>query len=243
MTPEELVESACPILGSLGGAFYFTPETMARGREIGLDGFRFYIEGRGGVLGDVESPVIVGALGYFQPTLVARMWDSARAVVPPRQAAREYIEQSRQFGRDHFSGLPELDAFCAAAEGVRGAMHPAGLGLYPGLSVEPLAHDVPGRAMQLVAELRELRGSVHLLAMVASRVEPRIAHYVRRPDLFIQFGWSEDDVPVVTEALLTRLAQADELTDRLMADAFDVLDEDARSALLAGAVRMRDALG
>jgi hypothetical protein len=242
MTPEELVESACPILGELGGAFYFTPETMAHGRQIGLDGFRFYIEGRGGVLGDVEAPVIVGALGYFEPKLVTRMWDTARAIVPPREAARAYVEQSRQFGRDHFAALSGLEYFCAAAEGVRGALHPAGLGLYPGLSAEPLADDVPGRAMQLVAELRELRGSVHLLAVVASRVEPRVAHYVRRPDTFTQFGWSEDDVPVVTEEVLTRLAEADGLTDRLMADAFGVLDEAGRSALLGGARRMRDAV-
>ena len=57
MTPTELVQAACPKIGSLGGAFYFDKETLAKGKELGLDGFRFYFLGRGGVLGDVEPRV------------------------------------------------------------------------------------------------------------------------------------------------------------------------------------------
>jgi hypothetical protein len=51
MTPEELTAAASPRIGAMGSVFYFVPETAARGKELGLDGFRFYVLGRGGVLG------------------------------------------------------------------------------------------------------------------------------------------------------------------------------------------------
>ena len=55
--------------------FYFAPSTVAVGKEHGLDGFRFYFLGRGGVLGDVESQVVASAFGYFEPGLGDKMWD------------------------------------------------------------------------------------------------------------------------------------------------------------------------
>ncbi len=78
MTPTELVQAACPKIASLGAAFYFNPETVAKGKELGLDGFRFYFLGRGGVLGDVEARVVRSAFGYFAPELVDKMWNSSR---------------------------------------------------------------------------------------------------------------------------------------------------------------------
>ena len=82
MNPEELVAVACPKISDMGWAFYFVPDTVARGEELGLDVVSFYVLGRGGVLGDVESTVIASAFGYFNPTLVAAMWDAARKRTP-----------------------------------------------------------------------------------------------------------------------------------------------------------------
>ena len=243
MTPEELVATACPLLGSVGAAFYFDPSTLSRGKELGLDGFRFYFLGRGGVLGDVEAPVVQSAFGYFSPGVVAKMWNSGRAIVAPREAARAYAEESQRFGREHFGAVPGLDGFCAAAEAVRDAAHPAALALFAGLAAEPLAEDAPARAMQLATVLRELRGSVHLVAVVASGVSPRVAHYFRRPDDFAAFGYGEADVPVVTEGDRSRMAAADALTDALLLPVFGVLDEEGREALVRGVQGMAAALG
>ena len=66
-TPEELVATTASTVNGLGARFYFDPSTLAKGKELGLDGFRFYVLGRGGVLGDVESAVITSAFGYFNP--------------------------------------------------------------------------------------------------------------------------------------------------------------------------------
>ena len=234
MTADELVKVVCPTIGELGSAYYFTPETMQAGKDLGLDGFRFYFLGRGGVLGDVEAPVIASAFGYFEPGLVERIWNDARAVAAPRQGGRAHLEAARAFGRANFEAVPGLDELCAAAETVVGGADPAGLALFAGLSAEPLPDDAPGRAMQLVVTLRELRGSVHLLAVVASGLEPRVAHFMHRPDFFAAFGWGEDDIPEVTDEQRARQRQADELTDRLMTSHFSALDAAARQALADG---------
>jgi len=244
MTPEELVADACPKIGVLGSAFYFTPETVARGKELGLDGFRFYFLGRGGVLGNVEPAVVQSAFGYFESGLAARMWNTARerTSMTEREVGREYVLASQEFGRRHFADVAGLEAFCGAAESVTANMHPAGLALYAALAAEPLPEDTPARAMQLVTVLRELRGSAHLLAVVAAGVSPMVAHYYRRPDDFTTFGYSEDDVPEITSEIEEAMHAVDAHTDRLMSQAFGVLSDSERVALADGVNGMADAL-
>jgi hypothetical protein len=243
MTPQELVSAACPKIHELGSTFYFTPATAARGEKLGLDVFEFYFLGRGGVLGDVEARVVTSALGYFKPKLVQSMWNAGRAKIAPREAGRAYLECCRDWGRDRFSDLDGLESFCEAAAAVNAAADPVGLVLYAGISAEPLGDDLPGRAMQLVTVLRELRGSAHLLAVVACGVPPVVAHYVRRPDFFGIFGWSDRDVPIVTAEDHAALDAADELTDRLMLPAFSVLDSAGSDALVRGLEAMEEVIG
>lgn len=241
----EVVASACPRIGSIGGAFYFTEETLAVGKEHGLDGYRFYFLGRGGVLGDVEAAVVESAFGYFHPALVEKMWTTGRerTELSPREAGRSYLRCCHDFGRRHLTGIPGLDEFCAAAEAVNDAAGRAGLALYAAAAAEPLPGDVPARAMQLTTVLREFRGSTHLLAILAtSGIDPAAAHGIRRPNYWTTFGYDESTRPAGTDEQREALATADELTDRLVAPAFDVLDEDGRAALLAGLDAMEKAM-
>ncbi|MGH9114198.1 MAG: SCO6745 family protein, partial [Acidimicrobiales bacterium] len=170
MTTEELIATAAPLIRDVGPAFYFAPPTLDRGKAIGLDGFRFYFFGRGGVLGDVEAPVVHSAFGYFNPKLVRNMWDSARerSSLSARDTGRAYLECCHEFGRQHYAGIDGLEAFCEAAAAVDDAADDAGLTLYAGISAEPRPGDPPARAAHLVTVLRELRGSAHLLAVLAS---------------------------------------------------------------------------
>ncbi|MGH9108900.1 MAG: SCO6745 family protein [Acidimicrobiales bacterium] len=241
LTPlPELLAAACPVIGRVGSAFYFVPETVARGKELGLDGFRFYFAGRGGVLGDVEPPVVASAFGYFEPGLIDHMWTSACAVLPPREAARAYLSCAHDLGRRQLAGLDGLGDFCRSAASVVAAAEPAALALFAGVRAEPLPDDLPARAMHLIVVLRELRGSAHLVAVRACGLEPRIAHFLRRPDDYAFFGW-RGDPPGVDDGDRRRLAEAEELTDRLVGPAFDVLDQDGRDALVSGLERIEPA--
>jgi hypothetical protein len=239
---DDMIAVAGPLISQLGGLFCVADEASARAAELGLSPFQFCLLGRAGGFGDADATVVQSALGYYPPLRIMQGWDAAKAIVPPREGLTAFMECCAAFGRRHLAGLPGLDAFCVAAEAVRDAASPAGLPLYAGVAAESLVPDSPGRAMQLVTVLREFRGGVHLLAVVACGLDPRAAHYLSRPDLFFTFGWGPDDVPAVTDEDRARLLAADELTGRLTEPAFGVLDQDGRDALMHGLRMMRKAI-
>lgn len=243
MSAQDLIEATHPTIGSAGAAFYFNPDTLAKGKELGLDGFRFYMLGRGGVLGDVESDVVASAFGYFNRGLVAKIWTTAkeRSACSPRETARAYMACCADLGRAKLADVEGLDAFCAAAENVIEAADPAGLSLYAGIAAEPRAEDLPGRALQQVAVLRELRGSAHLVAIVASGVAPEVAHAIKRPNDVGTFGW--DPAPEITDTDRANLDAAETLTDKLILSAYQALDDADSAAFLAGTKAIGAALG
>jgi hypothetical protein len=237
----QLIATACPGINTLGSAFYFVPETTSVGKEHGLDGFRFYFLGRGGVLGDVEAPVIESAFGWWAPELVAKMWDSAREKMAPRDAGRLYLKCAQDMGRDKLSAVDGLPAFCHGAKKITKAANPAGLALFAGLAAEPLADDLPGRAMQQLALLREFRGSAHIVAVLAAGLSPKAAHAIKRPDMTKSFGWGDEPV-VTTSADAAALASAETLTDQLVAPAYGALTSEEATAFLAGLANIKNAM-
>ncbi len=245
MTPTELIARVAPSVADLGSAFYFTPETVKAGKAVGLDGFRLYFLGRGGVLGDVEWPVVLSAFGYFKPSLVAKMWTTGRERYPARDAAHLYLECCRDHGRARFSGVEGLGGFCEAAEAVTVAAldDPAALPLFAGLAAMERPADLPGRAMQLVATLRELRGSTHLAAVTACGLPSPLAHRIKRPDDVEAFGWAPGEIPEPTDDDRRRWREAEALTDRMVTPAFSVLDEERAAAMVAGLEGIEAAAG
>jgi hypothetical protein len=242
VTPEGLMANACPRIRDLGWAFFFAPETIARADELGLDGLRFYFLGRGGVLGDVDATVVGSAFGYFEPSFLEKMWDTAREVVAPRDAARAYLRCAAEFGRSRFAAVDGLDAYCAAADLVNQTADPTGLSLYAAWRAEPLADDPPARAMQLTFLLRELRGSAHLVAVRASGLDALTAHCVKRPEDLPMLGWSTEAAPDVSEDDRTRWAAAERLTDDMLLPAYAAPDEAGRQALVTGLDRIEAVL-
>jgi len=234
MTPGELLYDACPTIGTLGAAFYFTPETAAKGKEHGLDAFRLYFLGRGGVLGDTSAAVVASSFGYFNPGLVAKMWESGKAKLSPTAAADIYWEACAELGRAKLADVDRLAEFVRAAEQVVAAAHPSGLALYAGIRQMPLADDLPGRAMQLIAVLREFRGSAHLAAVRAVGLADTRAHFIKRPDMVEGFGWIAADADEVTDDDRAKLAEAETVTDRIVSPAYGVLDDAGQQALLHG---------
>ncbi|HEX9260372.1 MAG TPA: hypothetical protein VF855_12605 [Acidimicrobiales bacterium] len=240
MTPDELIAAACPKISALGSAFYFAPETLAAGKEAGLDGFRLYFLGRGGVLGDVEASVIVSAFGYFTAGVVEGIWTSAKQVMAPRDAARLYGRCAADHGARKLGGVEGLEAFNAAADKIITAAHPAAMALFAGWAAEPRTDDPAGRAMQSIAVLRELRGGAHLAAVVAVGLQPGVAHAIKRPDMVKAFGY--DEVPEATDADRDRLAEAERITDALVLPAYSVLDAAEADAFVATLEQIEAAL-
>jgi hypothetical protein len=240
MQPIDVIRAIAAPTGDLGGAFYFDPATLDAGKQLGLDGFRFYVLGRGGVLGDVEPDVVLAAFGYFEPSLVERMWRSATEIMAPREAARAYLGCCARFGRARFADVAGLEAYAEAAEQVIAATEPAALPLFAGVRAEPMPDDAPARAAHLAVVLRELRGSAHLVAVRASGLSTRVAHAIKRPAEVGLFGWSE--APEITDDDRARHERAEALTDEILLPSFAVLDDATGEALVAGTRAMHAAL-
>lgn len=240
MDPREVMQATAGKLGDIGAAFYFAPETLQRGKEHGLDGFRFYFLGRGGVLGDVEAGVVRAAFGYFEPGLVDKIWSSAKQIMTPREAARAYIGCAHEMGRAKFAGLDGLDGFVDAAATVIGSVEGASLPLFEAVRCEPVPDDLPAAAIHQAMVLRELRGSVHLLANTACGLESRHAHGIKRPTEFKLFGY-EAEIEV-TDSDRAKWLRAEDLTDEILVPAYDHLTADQAAALIAGTEAMHAAV-
>jgi hypothetical protein len=227
--------------GRLAETFIFHPETVARGKELGLDGFRFYFLGRGGVLGDVDAAVVHSAFGYFSPDLIGKMWTSAKERLDPRQAAREYIACAHNHGRARLGGVAGLDAYVEAAGAVIAAADDSALTLFAGLRAEPVPGDAPAAAFHQAMVLRELRGSAHLVAVTAVGLPSLVAHMIKRPNDVATFGWP-DDAHTLTDDDRERHARAEEITDSMLEAPYSVLSADQGAALIAGVEAMHAAL-
>jgi len=242
MTTDELMARACPIIREVGAAHFFAPEAETAAADLGIDLFTLYVLGRGGVLGDVEPVVVSSAFGYFNPEVVAALWTEGRTHVAPREAARVYLDCAAEVGRRRLAHIEGLDAMVAAADAVNEAADPVSLTLYAAYRGELLVDDVPGRALQVVDVLRELRGSAHLLALRACGVDARTAHYAKAPGLMTAFGWPADVEIAVSDEQRAALAAAESLTDDLLRPAFAALDGDGAAALVRGLADMQVAL-
>ncbi|MGI9597366.1 MAG: helix-turn-helix domain-containing protein, partial [Acidimicrobiales bacterium] len=112
--------------------------------------------------------------------------------------------------------------------------------LFAGIASAPLPDDGPARALHLTAVLRELRGSVHLMAIAATDLDNAVAHAIRRPDDVESFGYQTP--PPISDDDRAKLKQADELTDRLMTGPYSVLDSGGSKAMVEGIEAMNNAL-
>ncbi|NBP51776.1 MAG: hypothetical protein EBU70_11500, partial [Actinobacteria bacterium] len=139
-------------------------------------------------------------------------------------------------------GVAGLADFVAAADSVNAAADADGLALYSAFRSEPLVNDLPGRAMQLVAILREYRGSAHLVAVRAAGLTSKQAHFLKRPGDVKMFGWTDDDAPAMPADAAARLERAERITDDIVLPAYAVLDAAGRRALVDGATAIQSAL-
>jgi hypothetical protein len=165
MNNQELLDAACPTINVFGAAYYFIPETMQAGKDINLGGMEFYVQGRAGQMGNCDPDAVSAAFGYFKPALLKSILEAARAKVEPRVAGAAHLEACAALGRTKLASLPQLEAFVAVLEKINEAADPDSLALYAAIRTETLASDAPGRAMQLIALLREFRGSAQLVAL------------------------------------------------------------------------------
>lgn len=242
MTARDTLTAIAGPTGDIGAAFYFHPDTVAAGKELGLNGFTFYILGRGGALGDVSPAVVSAAFGYFNPDTIATAWEKAKTSITAPAAAQAYWNECAKRGTELFADIdPEvLRAYVEAADIVIDHADLAAAPLFAGTAQLTCSDDLAGRAMQKAAVLRELRGSVHLCAVLASGLSDAQAHAIKRPGDVAVFGWeAAPSVPIDGD---DRMNAAEELTNTMLERAFFALTSEQSDALLTGTTAMHAAL-
>lgn len=236
------VQATSADIGSLGAGFYFIPETLGRGKELGMpNGMVWYVVGRGSVLGDCDAELVVSAFGYFEPGMIRKMWAAGTTVLPASQIAPEYAECARAWGRSKFADVKSAGQFANLAEKIIAAAHPAGSALFAGWKVVPLgaADDPAGRAGMALNVLREHRGSLHLQAVTAAGLTPQEAHYTKGGDArWKLFGYPEGETPKPKNAVW---AKAEKATDTITARAYEVLTEKEAAAFTKAVAQLAKA--
>ncbi len=222
-------------VGHLGGHWMLHPEVLKPCKDAGYPhGYAYYVAGRGGVLGDVDSDVIAASFGFFEPKLVRLMWDIGLAVEGGAASAKRYGEACAEFGRKRLAGFSDAARLSELAAKVADGVEITGLPLFAGWRTQPRPDDAEGRAAFLLHVLRELRGGIHLLAVAATGLGLRGAVFATGGQaLADQFGWSGpyDDLADSSKK------PAEDLTDEILIRLYGRVVSADEAAELAGLVK------
>ena len=228
VTPAALtsVRSLTAPIGDLGGRWMLAPEVLGPCRDAGYpNGFAYYVAGRGGVLGEVDADVVVSAFAFFEPGLVRKLWDEGIAVEGARATASRYGAACAGFWSERLAGFAGCARLAELAATVVDTADPSGLALFAGWRAEPRPDDAAERAGFLLHVLREMRGSAHIVAVVAAGLTPLEALLATSgAEGGQRFGWSGPFADVGAD--LKR--PAEDLTDAIVARLYaSALDDDA----------------
>jgi hypothetical protein len=226
--------AACaPLVQALGSGYMISPQAKAFSQRHGMRGRQGYFVGRGSVLGDVDADVVTAAFGFFPADIVREMWDAGRTAVDVVTAREGYAEACRDWGRARLEALPSPGRLAELLGWVVDGADVAGLPLYAGWRAVPLPPDDLGRVAQQLHVLREYRGGLHLVAVVASGLSPLQAILAGSGGSgnASYYGWEEPFEDV--SGLVVARSEAESLTDRLVTPSWDVLGHDERVELLA----------
>ena len=235
MSSRALSDAVSPFFSDLGSKYMLDPATAEIGKAAGYpDGFSFYFAGRGGVLGDVDADVVYAAFAFFDHGITKKMWERGVKVEGARKAATRYAGAADAWGKAHLAKFSKAARFNELAEKVAGSVDSVGLSLFAGLRSEPLSSDPIARSYRLVTWLRELRGCLHINAIVAEGLTAKEAVLSsENGDFFAKLHGYQEPYPDVSH-LKERRAKAEETTARLMADVYErALSADERAEFAA----------
>ena len=244
MTPLELAQRLARPVGTIGAGFYFDPGTAEAAAALGINVYEFYGLGRGGVLGNVDVEVVRDAFYFFHPRTIDLLWAAAKEKGDPVEVARAHVAAAYAYAERTFADVPRdlLADTAAYAQKVLDAdplgEHPLADGYRRVATPENPAH----AAYLGVIGLREMRGAIHIGAIIAAGLSPAQACYLESPSIFKLHGYRDEDVPEVTPDLEGRKAAAEAATDEAMAERLAVLDEAQGEALAAGVEAMAAAM-
>jgi hypothetical protein len=230
MSPLDAAEATAQGFSRIATHFMFAPETYARGADLGLEGLDFYFIGRGGTLGRVDAALVAAAFGVFEPGTVREAWERALAVADPMVAAVAWSEAAHAWGEEHLPADVDLARLAELVGKVVDGADGVGAPTFVGWRLLPRPSAPAALAMHHLNALRELRGAMHLAALLAAGLSPLEAVLVKTPFMAAMFGWPEP-YPEPGEDIEERWQEAEDGTNRAMARVLLPLTEAERDEL------------
>lgn len=229
---ETCVAAKGPI-GDLGGAWMSSDAEEQVLEDAGLIDWQLYFLARHGVLGDVDPDVVLAAAFVFPADHLRAEWTTARAVMTPDEGLRRYLALCHLWGRQRLAGFDDLDRLTELGLRVIDSSAVVGLPLFAGWRAVPLPSDPAERCAQVMQVLREHRGSCHGIALAALQMDPLMAILTNQggEENAREYGW-QPPFPVPGDADRELRARVEELTDDLVAAAYDGLTVDEQAELL-----------
>ena len=143
----ESVRTLASLVGDVGGRWMLHNDVIGSCKEVGYpNGYAYYFAGRGGVLGDVEADVVGSAFAFFEPALVAKMWNREVAVEGARASAARYGGACVDWGRARLVDFAGASRLAELIHHVVDTADPAGMALFAGWRGEPRPDDPAGLA-------------------------------------------------------------------------------------------------
>ncbi len=209
-----VVKATSEPIHDLGTAIYLSSDVFAWAAEWGWSNpFAFYFAGRGGMLGDVGADVVTSAMGWFEPTIVAAMYNEGAAVAGAPAAAVRMAEATGRWGRKYLDNVAGLDDIVAVVESTVDTLEGSALPLFVGWRDAARDEHPAGRAAQLMQILREWRGCVHLVATTAVGLSPLEAILTNEGEGQAKFfGWTEPFANCT--AIADKHQAAEDITDQ-----------------------------
>jgi hypothetical protein len=145
--------------------------TNERLAELGLDFLTSYVGGRAASLGDPSPPVVVATFAWFEPTLLARLYEAARSTAPREQLLAVRDAATAASLAEVLAGddpAEVADLLADAAEGADGTGRP----LFSGLRGRGRPGDPFQRLWWACDLVREHRGDSHVAVANAAGLGP-----------------------------------------------------------------------
>ncbi|HEX5017493.1 MAG TPA: hypothetical protein VFX15_07905 [Actinomycetes bacterium] len=229
-------------IGTLGGEWMSSDAEEEASEAAGLPGWQLYFLGRHGVLGDVDPDVILAAAYIFPADYLRQEWTAARKVMTPAEALSRYLEVCRGWGRERLAGFSDAGRLADLGQRVIDGADVIGLPLFAGWRAVPMPAGTDEgahleRCAQVCQVLREHRGACHGVALAALQLSPLVA-ILCNPDgkageeNASEYGW-QPPFPEPTNNDRALRARVEELTDDLVAPAYEALSREEQSEFVA----------
>lgn len=182
----------------------------------GLDFLHGYAWGRASAMGEARGSVVAAAFGVFEPTLIAGLYDAARASVSLEDIREMTLTGAVSTLEDVLGEPAELPDVVAALRHGLDHADATSRPLFAGLTGVAWPSGALGQLWHATTMLREYRGDGHLAAMTAAGVtglESNILTELRigfEPLAYTSTrGWPPEAMEAATDSLAARGLVAD----------------------------------